>query len=102
MYLKTLCSQNFRICRDIKVTLQPDLTVLVSENSGGKYNLVNTIRLLTYPLNGRIDRYPEEQDISRKSSSLSWSKDSGLRRNTLIDRNPRWRVKLHVYTALIF
>lgn len=73
MYLNKLCSQNFRTCRDFKVTLQPDLTVLVGENSGGKSNLVDAIRLLTYPLNGRRDRYPEEQDISRKSGSSSFS-----------------------------
>lgn len=69
MHLKKLSTKNFRTCRDFTITFQPDLTVLVGENSGGKSNLIDAIRLLSYPLNGRRERYPEEQDISRKSGS---------------------------------
>jgi len=39
--------------------------VLVGENNGGKSNIIDSIRLLMLPLNGRRDRYPEEEDIRR-------------------------------------
>jgi putative ATP-dependent endonuclease of OLD family len=48
--------------------MQPDLTVFVGENNGGKSNLVDAIRLLTLPLSGRRERYPEEDDLRRGST----------------------------------
>lgn len=50
------------------VSLRPDLTVLVGENNGGKSNVVDAIRLLTLPLSGRRERYPEDEDVRRTST----------------------------------
>lgn len=60
MYLGKLKISRFRSCDDVTVSLRPDLTVLVGENNGGKSNVVDAIRLLTLPLSGRRERYPED------------------------------------------
>lgn len=65
MHLEALRLQRFRSCEDTTVKLQADLTVLVGENSGGKSNIVDAIRLLTLPVSGRRDRYPEIDDLRR-------------------------------------
>jgi AAA ATPase domain len=57
--------RGFRSCENVGIQFQRDLTVLVGENNGGKTNVIDAIRLLTTPLNGRRDRYPEEQDLRR-------------------------------------
>ena len=44
------------------------MTVLVGENNGGKSNIIDGLRLLTLPLNGRRDRYPEDEDLRRGSA----------------------------------
>lgn len=53
MHLASLALTNFRACRDTKVVLSPDLTVLVGENASGKSAIVEAIRLATYPASGR-------------------------------------------------
>ncbi len=63
MYLRQLKISRFRSCKDTVVDLQPDLTVLVGENNSGKTNIIDTVRLLTSPLNGRRDRYGEDADV---------------------------------------
>jgi putative ATP-dependent endonuclease of the OLD family len=65
MYLERLRLQRFRSCSDTKISLQPELTVLVGENNGGKSNVIDAMRLLTLPLNGRRDRYAEDDDVRR-------------------------------------
>ncbi|MCU1382601.1 MAG: ATP-dependent endonuclease [Acidobacteria bacterium] len=65
MHLSELQISGFRSCEKVTVHLREDLTVLVGENNGGKTNVIDAIRLLTSPLNGRRDRYPEEQDLRR-------------------------------------
>src|SRR5262245_48646335 len=72
MYLRELTVNRFRSCKETKVVLQQELTVLVGENNGGKSNLIDAIRLLTAPLNGRRDRYAEEADIRHKSDPASF------------------------------
>lgn len=67
MYLKSLVLNNFRSCLKSKVSFQSDLTILLGENNGGKSNIIDAIRLLTLPLNGRRDRYPEDDDLRRGS-----------------------------------
>ena len=42
-----------------------DLTVVVGENNSGKSNLIEAIRLLTLPADGRRTRYCEPQDVNR-------------------------------------
>jgi putative ATP-dependent endonuclease of OLD family len=65
MFLERLRLQRFRSCSDTKVSLRPELTVLVGENNGGKSNVIDAMRLLTLPLNGRRDRYAEDDDVRR-------------------------------------
>jgi putative ATP-dependent endonuclease of OLD family len=46
--------------------------VLVGENNGGKSNIIDAMRLLTLPLNGRRERYPEDEDLRRGSSTANF------------------------------
>jgi len=57
--------ERFRSCEKTVVNFQDDLTVLVGENNGGKSNIIDSLRLLTSPLNGRRERYPEDEDLRR-------------------------------------
>jgi len=72
MYLRNLVLQRFRSCENTTVELQPDLTVLVGENNGGKSNIVDAIRLLALPASGRRDRYAEENDLRRGSAETDF------------------------------
>lgn len=65
MYLESLHTKGFRSCNDTNIVFQKNLTVLLGENNSGKSNLVDAIRLLTSPLNGRRDRYAELDDLTR-------------------------------------
>ncbi|MCI4030056.1 ATP-dependent nuclease [Dickeya dianthicola] len=68
MFLGGLVISRFRSCDNVTVSLRPDLTVLVGENNGGKSNVVDAIRLLTLPLSGRRERYPEDEDVRRHAT----------------------------------
>lgn len=68
MYLDTIKLDRFRSCTDTVLKFRPDLTVLVGENNGGKSNVIDALRLLTLPLNGRRERYPEDDDVRRGSA----------------------------------
>lgn len=72
MQLESLKLQRFRSCSDVTINLQPDLTVLVGENNSGKSNIIDAIRLLTLPLNGRRERYPEDDDLRRGSTDKTF------------------------------
>jgi putative ATP-dependent endonuclease of OLD family len=63
MYLKTLTLSNFRSFERTDIPLCKDLTILVGENSGGKSNTIDAIRLLTTPLGGRREIYCEPSDV---------------------------------------
>jgi putative ATP-dependent endonuclease of the OLD family len=65
MFLERLRLQRFRSCSDTTVCFRRELTVLVGENNGGKSNIIDAMRLLTLPLNGRRDRYAEDDDVRR-------------------------------------
>lgn len=68
MHIEYLRLQRFRSCADVTVKLRPHLTALVGENNGGKSNIVDALRLLILPLNGRRDRYPEDDDLRKGST----------------------------------
>lgn len=72
MHLDYLKLERFRSFANDTVWLRPDLTVLVGENNGGKSNIVDAIRLLTMPLNGRRERYPEDDDLGRGSAEQAF------------------------------
>lgn len=72
MHLNKLTLRRFRSCDDVTVSFQPALTVLVGENNGGKSNIIDGMRLLTLPLNGRRERYPEDEDLRRGASKANF------------------------------
>jgi putative ATP-dependent endonuclease of OLD family len=63
MYLSQLKLDNFRSFSNEQIFFEPGLTVLVGENNGGKSNIIDAIRLLSTPLNGRRELYCEPTDI---------------------------------------
>ena len=73
MHLDSLRLERFRSCLNVSVNVRPDLTVLVGENNGGKSNIIDGLRLLTLPLNGRRERYPEEEDLRRGSAERTFT-----------------------------
>ena len=68
MHIDCLRLQRFRSCLDVTVRFHRELTVLVGENNGGKSNIIDGLRLLTLPLSGRRERYPEDDDLRRDSA----------------------------------
>lgn len=72
MHLNSLTLRSFRSCDAVTIRFRSDLTVLVGENNGGKSNVIDALRLLTLPLNGRRDRYPEDEDIRQGASPPSF------------------------------
>src|SRR5437899_12878894 len=79
MHLSKLTLRRFRSCDDVTVPFQSDLTVLVGENNGGKSNIVDAIRLLTLPLNGRRERYAEDEYLRRGIAENSFTIDGSFR-----------------------
>ena len=72
MYLSELVVSRFRSCKETKVEFQKELTVLVGENNGGKSNIIDAIRLLTMPLNGRRERYAEDSDLRYQANPANF------------------------------
>jgi putative ATP-dependent endonuclease of OLD family len=72
MNLHELHIQHFRSFEDGTVQLHPHLTVLVGENNGGKSNVIDALRLIVQPVNGRRELYCEESDIRRGSTLNSF------------------------------
>ena len=73
MHLNSLRLECFRSCPNVPINLRPDLTVLVGENNGGKSNIIDALRLLTLPLNGRRERYPDDDDLRRGSAEKTFT-----------------------------
>lgn len=65
MHLEHLVAHNFRSFRNAEVAFKSDLTVVVGENNSGKSNLIEAIRLVTLPADGRRTRYCEPLDVNR-------------------------------------
>lgn len=65
MYLSRLEVTGFRSMSSVSVDLLRDVTVVVGENNGGKSNLLDAVRLLTEPLDGRRGRYLDADDVFR-------------------------------------
>tara|TARA_R110002072_G_scaffold273000_1_gene433265 strand:- start:6132 stop:7961 length:1830 start_codon:yes stop_codon:yes gene_type:complete len=63
MHLRQLSLERFRSFSRETISFERGLTVLVGENNGGKSNIIDAIRLLSTPLNGRRDLYCEQTDI---------------------------------------
>ena len=81
MYLHKLSIRNFRSCYDTNIELQPTITLLVGENNAGKSNVIEALRLVTSPSNGRQTRYFEASDrsVGREEAGIAIAaKYSGL------------------------
>ncbi|MGW4826334.1 ATP-dependent nuclease [Amycolatopsis japonica] len=65
MKLVSVEVRNFRSLRKVCVPVREFLTVVIGENNGGKSNLLDAIRLVTDPLDGRRDRYWDADDVAR-------------------------------------
>lgn len=64
MYLRDFHIKQFRSCMDVRIHLQPQLTLIVGENNSGKSNVIDALRLATVPLSGRRSRYFEMEDLT--------------------------------------
>ena len=64
MHLSRLDLTNFRSCKDTTVDFRSGLTVLVGENNSGKSNIIDALRLVTLPTDGRRTRFCEPGDFS--------------------------------------
>jgi putative ATP-dependent endonuclease of OLD family len=73
MQLDSLRLERFRSCPNVTINLRSDLTVLVGENNGGKSNIIDGLRLLTLPLSGRRERYPDDDDLRRGSTEKNFA-----------------------------
>ena len=65
MYLENVQIETFRSCKLTIVHFQQDLTILAGANNAGKTNVLDALRLLTAPADGRRTRYAEQEDIRR-------------------------------------
>ncbi|MEU8787095.1 AAA family ATPase [Streptomyces sp. NPDC048637] len=63
MYVAEVLVERFRSCERVQIPLRPEVTVLVGENNAGKSSVIDALRLLTDPLDGRRVRYFEESDV---------------------------------------
>ncbi|MEV5479976.1 MULTISPECIES: ATP-dependent nuclease [Streptomyces] len=61
--------ERFRSCERVRIPLRPEVTVLVGENNAGKSSVIDAIRLLMDPLDGRRVRYFEEADVLKSAAA---------------------------------
>ncbi|WP_445277720.1 ATP-dependent nuclease [Streptomyces sp. DSM 41033] len=62
MYVAEVLVERFRSCERVQIPLRQEVTVLIGENNAGKSTVIDALRLLTDPLDGRRVRYFEEAD----------------------------------------
>lgn len=72
MQLTEIELSNFRSFSKGTVSFEGRLTVLVGENNGGKSNIIDALRLISTPLNGRREIYCEETDIRFGSTECAF------------------------------
>ncbi|WP_158238953.1 ATP-dependent nuclease [Streptomyces barkulensis] len=70
MYVAEVLVERFRSCERAQIPLRPEVTVLVGENNAGKSSVIDALRLLTDPLDGRRVRYFEEADVLMAVATL--------------------------------
>jgi len=57
--------ENFRTLRQAEIPLREQVTVLIGENNAGKSTVLDVLRLLTDPLDGRRSLYWDADDVTR-------------------------------------
>jgi len=65
VYLSGLDITGFRSLADVSIDLNRNVSVLIGENNGGKSNIVDVLRLVTDPVDGRRNLYLSGEDIFR-------------------------------------
>ncbi|WP_370012859.1 AAA family ATPase [Nocardiopsis sp. LDBS0036] len=76
MYLCQLKLKGFRSLADETIALRPGVTVLVGENNAGKSNVMDAIRHLTAPLDGKRDIHLRADDLHRDGCPDGRHRDS--------------------------
>jgi putative ATP-dependent endonuclease of OLD family len=77
VFLESLSLTNFRSFSQGTVRFNETLTVIAGENNAGKTNVLDAIRLLTTPTDGRQTRWPDRDDVRRGAASFSISASFG-------------------------
>jgi putative ATP-dependent endonuclease of OLD family len=72
VHLDRLRLERFRSFENGLIEFHPHLTAIVGENNGGKSNIIDALRLLFLPTNGRREIYCEESDIRRGAVDVSF------------------------------
>jgi putative ATP-dependent endonuclease of OLD family len=67
MYLSELGIENLRACRQTRVRLRPDVTVLTGRNDSGKTTVLDALRQLTDPADGHRGAGLCETDLAHDS-----------------------------------
>jgi putative ATP-dependent endonuclease of the OLD family len=71
VFLESLSLTNFRSFSQGTVRFNETLTVIAGENNAGKTNVLDAVRLLTTPTDGRQTRWPDRDDVRRGAASFS-------------------------------
>jgi putative ATP-dependent endonuclease of OLD family len=79
MYLAAVGLAGFRAFDDARVTLRSGVSVLLGENNAGKSAVIDAIRLLTEPLDGRRSLWPDPDDVCRASTDGEFQLERLLR-----------------------
>lgn len=72
MYLAELGLTNFRAFGDAHVEFSPGITVLLGENNAGKSGVVDALRLVTDPLDGRRSLWADGDDVCRSGTRAAF------------------------------
>ena len=88
MYLSQLDVEGFRSLSRVSVTLGRDVCVLAGENNAGKSNVIDALRLLTDPVDGRRNLYFDRDDVFRGPGPACRS------------TRPRWATRPQCYAPI--
>jgi putative ATP-dependent endonuclease of the OLD family len=72
VYLAELGLTGFRSFADARIAFSPGVTVLIGENNAGKSGVVDALRLVTDPLDGRRSLWPDSDDICRSGAHAAF------------------------------
>lgn len=78
MYLAELVLSGFRAFDDTRVALRRGVTVLLGENSAGKSGVVDALRMVTDPLDGRRTLWADADDVCRIGDRASFTLEMSL------------------------
>jgi putative ATP-dependent endonuclease of the OLD family len=68
VYLAEVALSGYRAFADARIALRRDVTVLLGENNAGKSGVIDALRLLTDPLDGRRALWVDADDVCRSGA----------------------------------